>query len=60
MLSENPRVGVDRRDVRKGLRSWAYHGYLILYEQVLGDDIRIIRIRRGAADVETMISDDEQ
>jgi len=57
LLSEYPRIGRRRDDLRPGLRSFSVRGYLIIYrivEEKSGEDVFILHIVHGRRDYEAM------
>jgi toxin ParE1/3/4 len=49
-LTENPRMGPARDDIRPGLRYLVSGSYLLLY-RIVGDDIEIVRAVHGRRDL---------
>lgn len=49
-LSENPRVGRERKEVSAGVRALPFHAHLILYEVADDGTVVILRIRNGRED----------
>lgn len=54
LLSEMPRIGVARADIRPDLRVSVFGNYLVLY-CVVEDDVEIIRIIHGARQWEDLL-----
>lgn len=50
MLMENPLAGRERRELRKGLRSFPAGNYVIFYVP-LPDGVEIVRVMHGRQDI---------
>jgi toxin ParE1/3/4 len=55
-LKAAPRSGRPRPELQAGLRSIAFHSYVIFY-RIQDTTVRIERILHGARDVDTMLGD---
>lgn len=51
LIAENPTIGRERRELRHGLRSIS-HGNYVVYWQVTGGTIDIVRVLHHSRDVE--------
>lgn len=51
MLTENPLVGRERVDLRRGLRSFAVRNYVILYLPH-SDGVEVLRVMHGRQDID--------
>ncbi len=49
-LAENPKLGRDRADIKKGLRSFLKEHHIIFYRLLKGG-VRIVRILHGSRDM---------
>ncbi len=57
LLGQSPQIGRRRdRDLRPGLRSFAFGEYVILY-RVEGGDALILHVMRGSRDIEGLLND---
>ncbi len=50
IISENPKIGKERKEIREELRSLAKDDYVIFY-RVLNDHVRIVRVLHGSRDL---------
>ncbi len=58
LLANNPYIGRRRdRDLRPGLRSFPVGNYIIFY-QIEGDEVLILRVLRGSRDIEAIFGRD--
>ncbi|HEX3523717.1 MAG TPA: type II toxin-antitoxin system RelE/ParE family toxin [Stellaceae bacterium] len=55
LLSEWPRLGRARNDLRRGLRSFAVADYVIFY-RIAGTDVVIQRVLHSRRDIERMLT----
>jgi toxin ParE1/3/4 len=53
-LSDHPRVGRRRDELRPGTRSHIAGDYLIFYRIVEDDDVLVLRVLHGRRDIEAM------
>lgn len=51
LISENPRMGRARPELRKGLRGFS-HGHHTIFWRLRGEDIQIVRVLHQRQDVE--------
>jgi toxin ParE1/3/4 len=51
LLSEHPRIGRTREDLRAGLRSFAVGQYVIIYA-INDEDVEILHVFHGRQDIE--------
>jgi toxin ParE1/3/4 len=51
LLSDHPRLGRERPDLRPGLRSFPVGDYVIIYGIDDSDDVRILHILHGRRDI---------
>lgn len=56
LLAENPEMGVQRNDIRRGMRIVPSGNYLIFY-QLVENDAEIIRVLHGARDLKRIFGD---
>ena len=56
LLSERPRIGRARPDLRPELRSWPHRSYIVLYRAIEGG-IEIIRVVHGARDLVAVLAE---
>jgi toxin ParE1/3/4 len=54
LLAVHPRAGRRRDDLRRGLRSFPVHDFVVLY-RIEGDDVVIVRVVRGSRDLESLL-----
>ena len=57
LLSQHPEIGRLRKDLSpQGVRSFRVHGFnrYLLFYQVRGDDLVLLRLRYGGMDLQTM------
>ena len=50
LISQNPKLGIDRNEIKKGLKSFVYKSHIILY-RIITNKIRIVRVLRGSRDL---------
>lgn len=50
VISGNPEIGRERKEIREGLRSFSKERHVIFY-RILNDHIRIVRILHGSRDL---------
>ena len=55
-LSQNPQSGLDRKEIRNGLRSIINDKHVVFY-RILKDRVRIVRILHGSRDLTKHFSD---
>ena len=57
-LAKNPRLGRQRDELAKNLRSWPFGRYVIFYVP-LKDGVEIVRVLHGARDFLTIFEEDD-
>ena len=55
MIEANPGIGTDRRDLRRGVRSYAFGNYLIFFKP-FKSGIDVLRVIHGARDYRRFFS----
>jgi toxin ParE1/3/4 len=50
LLLERPEIGMARPEIGKGIRSFPYRRYLILY-RIIAEGVEIVRVVHGARDL---------
>ena len=57
LLSERPRIGRARPDLRPELRSWPHGSYIVLYRVIEGG-VEIVRVVHGARDLVSVLNEE--
>lgn len=56
LLSDEPRAGRERPELRPGLRSFPEGRYVIFYRILANEDVEIIRVLHSARDIDTIFA----
>ena len=50
LISQNPKLGIDRNEIKKGLKSFVFKSHIIFY-RIITNKIRIVRVLHGSRDL---------
>lgn len=50
LIAQNPKLGIDRNEIKKGLKSFVYKSHVVFY-RVMKTKISIVRVLHGSRDL---------